>query len=443
MPSSTLALGATRASLGAARISAVWMIVVIVLFLAALAFAFVSQGDMTTAREETAAAVTARADAERQTGEARDQVRNVSTVLGWYDRENAFQQSDPASAKKALEDLKATFSDLGPADADFESALPKVVAAYNQKVRDLAELRARVQSLESEVQAARKATTDVETEKNDEVAKLRQQLSDDTQNAQQQQQELQTRLTASQTQVSDRDLELRQAQAETLQQKRDYERRLLAAEARINELAKVTSFSREPFNQYPDGSVIEVSSALSLGWIDLGASQRLTRGMRFRVQSGQPGDQRTKAMAEVIDVEANRAEVFFSQITDRFDPVVAGDVVINPLYDPKGGRNAVLVGRFSGAYSESELKLLLARMGINVQEGLDRTTHFLIVGSELWTDPETNEPLEEPLQPSEIPIFKNAEAQGVQIIPLQDIREFFRVDSGASAAPEPAGTARG
>ena len=62
-----------------------------------------------------------------------------------------------------------------------------------------------------------------------------------------------------------------------------------------------------------------------------------------------------------------------------------------------------------------------------VQPKLELTTHFLIVGSALYRDPETNEPLEEPLEPSELAAYKDAEALGVQIIPLQDIREFFRI----------------
>jgi hypothetical protein len=70
-------------------------------------------------------------------------------------------------------------------------------------------------------------------------------------------------------------------------------------------------------------------------------------------------------------------------------------------------------------------------MGIHVQPKVDITTHFLIVGSELWNDPETNQPLEEPLQVSDLPEYKEAEALGVQIIPLQDIREFFRAGAGA------------
>jgi hypothetical protein len=65
-------------------------------------------------------------------------------------------------------------------------------------------------------------------------------------------------------------------------------------------------------------------------------------------------------------------------------------------------------------------------MGINVQNKVDKTTHFLIVGAELWNDPATGEPLAEPMQPSDLPEYKQGESLGVQVIPLQDIRDYFR-----------------
>jgi hypothetical protein len=99
-------------------------------------------------------------------------------------------------------------------------------------------------------------------------------------------------------------------------------------------------------------------------------------------------------------------------------------VLINPLFDPRGERNAVLVGRFSGQYDEARLRQMLSRIGVRVQTNLDLSTDFLIVGSEILAD-EFGEPLEEPLQPSDLPVYKQAQADGVQIIPIQRIREYF------------------
>jgi hypothetical protein len=152
--------------------------------------------------------------------------------------------------------------------------------------------------------------------------------------------------------------------------------------------------------------------------------------MVFEVRSGRAGEERVKALAEVTSVKANSAEVAFNDIADRFSPPVRGDKISNRLYDPVGGRNAVLVGRFSGSFNPTDLAALLEKMGIHVQDKVDKTTHFLIVGSELWNDPATGEPLSEPMAASDLPEYKQAESLGVQILPLQDIRDYFRLGAG-------------
>ena len=64
-------------------------------------------------------------------------------------------------------------------------------------------------------------------------------------------------------------------------------------------------------------------------------------------------------------------------------------------------------------------------MGVTVQDKLDARTDYLIVGSEVYVD-EDGEPYEEPRQPSDMAVYKEAEAKGVGIVPLKDIREYFR-----------------
>ena len=104
-----------------------------------------------------------------------------------------------------------------------------------------------------------------------------------------------------------------------------------------------------------------------------------------------------------------------------------GDSIVNEIFDPTGERSAVLAGRFSGRFNETQLSSLLANIGVTVQpsETLDRSVDYLIVGSELWNDPEFNEPLETPMQPSELAVYKQAESLGVTIIPLKSIRQYF------------------
>jgi hypothetical protein len=161
-----------------------------------------------------------------------------------------------------------------------------------------------------------------------------------------------------------------------------------------------------------------------LAWINIGRKNRLQRGTRFRIVDGTPGDGRLKAWCTVTRVEEKMAEVLLSDQVDAYDPAVAGDIIYNPVYDSKNMRNAALVGRFSGAWNEKELRLLLAEVGIQVKDDVDKTTDYLIVGSEIYMD-EDGDPLEEPRDPKEEAVYSNAVGFGVQIVPIKQIREYF------------------
>ena len=421
-----------RPNSGVARISAMWLIVLVVLFLASIAFAFVAQGDRSAERDLKVEAREAARVAEARFQVELERKNQVSEVLGYFPAEAVDKFSNVEDAKAGIARLRDVFTDITPTDTTYESLINKMIAAYNAQASAIAERDTRIRTLEGEVQTTRASVDAITADKNEKISALETELADETQNAAQRQQELEDRLETANSNTAERDTELRTAQADLSAQRREWNLERQRYEAQINELARGMRFAKEPFSLYPDGKILEVSGKLPIAWINVGANHRLTRGTRFQVESGTPGSKRFKAWAEVIRVEADRAEVTLTDLVDRFDPVVAGDTIINPLYDPTGGRNAVLCGRFSGAFNERELTLLLERMGIVVQPGLELTTHFLIVGSELWADPETDEPLDDPIQPSELAIYKEAEAKGVQIIPLQDIRAFFRVDSSVA-----------
>jgi hypothetical protein len=419
----------TLSNRGAARVGVVWLVVVGVLMLVAITFAAVTQSDLSKARDALAQANADKEAAVAQVEAANTTRRDLTQLLGWYDRESADPAADLATARKYFDEtLKPKFGTDLDADKDLEGALSKVIDAYDQRGQQLGELQRRVESLVSEAQAAQAAVAAIQQEKDKTIDELQSQLADEQQKAASRQQELEERLATQQKLVADRDSELRSLRDEKEAAERGWNREKSVFEARVASLTDTAKFASPEFAGNPDGVVLEVSGRLPLAWIDIGASQRLTAGTRFRVQGGPAGNRRDKAWAEVTRVESNRAEVAISDLADPFDPVVKGDVVVNPLYDPKGQRNAVLAGRFSGLYGKTELVALLKGIGVNVQEKLDYTTHFLIVGSELYNDPVTNEPLDEPLPPTELPVYKEALANQVKIVPLQDIRAFFHLE---------------
>lgn len=410
---------------GAARVGIVWVIAAGVLGLVGMAFGFLANSDSGKYQADAAAAEQQRKSFEQSYQDGLAEVRQISEAVGWRDATVIGSKTDIEAVKASLASLRETFTDIGDDVKDIESALPLIVAAYNKQKDEITALKNDVKVAQGERDAAIASRGQVTSSKDREISTLRSSSADAADAAQSRIDDLEARVTQLTDQNSELDLEARRARQEVQDQARAHEQELARFRTRLASLGQSLTLPKSDTSAAADGSVLAVSDTLPIGWIDLGSRNRVVTGMRFDVKTGGTNS-RFKCKAEITKVEPDTAQVAFSSLADRFDPVVPGDILINPLFDPTGERNAVLVGRFDAAYNEKELRLLLADIGINVQPKLDNTTHYLVVGSELWTD-EDGEPLEEAVQPSELPVYREAEALGVQIVPLQHVREFFTV----------------
>jgi predicted nucleic acid-binding Zn-ribbon protein len=408
---------------GAARVSVAWLVVCIFLMLAAMIFAYVGLDGKAKAEAAAAEAETARAEAAAKSAEDQKALAELSKSVGFYDAAAA-ARSDLTTLNATLEQLRASFPDLGPDVKTLSDALPLIEQAYAARAQELATERDAKNALASQMKTLEDSLREALRQKDTQIADLQRQVQDGEANAAQKVAELEGRIAALNTQRNQLDADLRAARATSDEQRRKLEDEITTMQVRNKSLSDQMAFTKEP--EKADGRLLAVSKDLALGWIDVGARNRLARGVSFNVVSGRVGSKDVKAMAVVTNVEDRRAEVRFTEVADPYNPPVPGDVIYNPLYDPTGERTAVLAGRFSGQFNEAELKVLLSQMGITVQDKLTLDTDYLIVGSELYADPETNEPLDEPLQVTDLPIYKDAESKGVNIISIKDLRTYFQ-----------------
>lgn len=418
MTSSTL----NTSSRGAARVSITWLISLIVLFFVALAFGYIGYEEASKATAAMDEAVAARKVADERWSQDYQTVIDISNAVGFYDATAATPSTDPAAVTAGLDDLKATFSDLGDDTATLAEALPAVKAAYLKRGQEIATLNDSIATLKSENTTNTQSLQEVARTKDTELASLRTQLQDDAASAAQKESELENRIASLSTQRNDLDAQVRALRGELSDVERTHLADRTTWEVRTQAVTEALAFQVEP--EAPDGEILAVSTELGLGWISLGAKNRLARGMRFHIVSGETGSSHIKGYARVTRVEANQAEVQLEDVADTFDPVVAGDIVFNPLYDPTGDRQAVLAGRFSGQFNQGNLEVLLHGMGISVQDKLDFSTDYLIVGSDLFVD-EEGTALDDPLSPTDLPVYKDAQSNGVQIISLTQLRSYF------------------
>ncbi|QDU68635.1 hypothetical protein [Engelhardtia mirabilis] len=415
----------SSAKRGAAQVSVVWVITFGVIALASIFFGYIAQDDKAIMVTERDSAVAEMADSDAKFEGAQDARREVSRVLGFYDTTSADIDSNVDTAKAALESFKDTFSEAGDLEGNFQAVLPIAERMYRSKVAELSELQSTITRQQGEIDTVKTQRDNDLRAKDEEITRLSNQLRDEQANASEREDELQRRLAQASGQADDLDQRVRQLQRDMDVLGRDKDREIAMLRGRLTEQGEKLAFLRPAARELPDARIVSVSSELGLAWIDIGANQRLARGVGFKIQSGKPGAQEVKAIAEVTQVMADMAEIQISGLVDPFDPVVPGDVLINELYDPTGERNAVLIGRFSGSYDEGQLRALLGRMGINVQDSLSLTTDYAIVGSEVYVD-EFGDAYEEPVDPSNLPIYSEAVAQGCKVIPIAQVREYFK-----------------
>lgn len=408
---------------GAARVSITWMIVVLIAFFASLAMIFVFDGERTKAETRAAEAEADAETARAQFDEERVYSRELSKVFGFYDPELAAERTDLDAAREGLSQFKDGFNVGEESVKDFMTMSRRAVEDRTNMSQSIRDKNQQIATLQADIDVRAQNLTTMTTEKDAEIRTLTQQINDANQAAADRQNELETEVASVRATLSDTEDILTQAEGATDDAKRAAREREAEFTTRLENMTRKLEWEREP--ERPDGKILETSEALSLAWIDLGKSNRLYGGMRFAIVDGRAGVSTTKAWCEVLRVEDKMSEVKIFNIRDPFDPPSAGDVIFNPLYDPTGLRNAVLVGRFSGTYNEKELRAVLDGINVNVQENLDKTTDYLVVGSELYKD-DDGEPLEEPQQPSELPVYKEAEAMGVRIVPIKLVTDYFR-----------------
>lgn len=405
---------------GMAKVSVVWSIVFLVAAIVGGVAFFLASGEL-EAQKARADSLARQVEEQKATiTQKSEEMVALSTHVGFSDPTKG-NNTDLETLKKGLEGARTSF-ELGESVKTLADALPFVANALSDRKQRIADLEGQVESKSTQIDELQKGMREAGQAAAAEASDLRSKLGDAQQQVEDTKSEYERQVAELRDQVRSKTAEVGTAQTAKSEAEKAFAAEAETLRTRMNTMGrKLQPFTKEP--EAADGTILAVSRVLSAGWIDLGAANRLPVGTRFTVAS--PSDHRVKALAEVTRVDKNMAEVKFTDQRDPFDPPTQGDVVWNPLYDPRGERYALLIGGFSGEYAETQLKGLMASMGVSVQSRLDNATDFLIVGNEQYVD-QDGQPVESPIQPSELPVYKEAVAQGVQVVLLKDLRNYFR-----------------
>lgn len=144
-----------------------------------------------------------------------------------------------------------------------------------------------------------------------------------------------------------------------------------------------------------DGRIISVDGAGGTITIDRGRRNKVILGMNFAIYSDAsairpdasgsypPG----KAMVEVINIQDNAATCRVLR-SSQGNPIVRGDVIANPIYDPNKVYTFLVYGHFdadgdgiSSAFEADAIRALIKEWGGTVVDDLTGDVDFLVLGA--------------------------------------------------------------
>ncbi len=186
-----------------------------------------------------------------------------------------------------------------------------------------------------------------------------------------------------------------------------------ALESRIDKLLDETRKQKDFGEDFEsDGKIVNVLSSSGKGWVDIGREDHLSNGLVFRVfQTMKGGKKVYKGRVEVQKVDENVSEVRTIEEIDSLNPIVAGDLIASPFYNPK----AQPVFVFAGTEMESRdvtKDYVVAKMKSYkaiIVEKVDINTDFLVALKNYENTPE----------------YKAARELGVTVIRERDLLEFI------------------
>jgi hypothetical protein len=422
----------TRES-GVAHVNIFFFLLVLVLFLGALFFAYV-QMDKNTQLENSIASIKAENSSLTRDKLIRDQYIESIVTLGetgefagkagfnWESLGGLPPALQNVPSMEKIQSLAKTFArDAAIPESTIlplSSLLSQTKQALDTKVKEVGDLQTQRDKLAVEKTEAEKARTEAVAVANAENAKINQAQSELRQYIDTEIGKAQQTIAGLRSQVTKGREELTTVRDEHNKVVEGFAREANMMKARIDNMRQTVALVNPP--DQPDGKVISSSQSVGRAWIDIGRKQMLPLGTVFKITA--PGKSAMKAQGTVVKVESDRAEIEISGVRDRFDPVVAGDLIANDLYSPSLRRNIYLMGRFSEPYHKPEVKRILENLGNKVLDQLGPQVDLVLVGGDVL-----NEEADGFVAIEETDEYKRALSLNIEVANIHKVRDFLKL----------------
>lgn len=128
-----------------------------------------------------------------------------------------------------------------------------------------------------------------------------------------------------------------------------------------------------------DGKVLTARSTDGYLVMDIGRDTGLRVGTVFKVFARSGGKNIEKGTAEVTHVGATQSQARILTEIDKTEPIIPGDSLHNPVFNPDEVKIFVLSGIFA-SFTKQELARFITEAGGKVEQALSTNTHYLVAG---------------------------------------------------------------
>ena len=189
--------------------------------------------------------------------------------------------------------------------------------------------------------------------------------------------------------------------------------RVAELEGRVRQLTNQLDSSNREFKV--DGTILASEAADGFVVIGIGFAEHVRSGTKFTVFNRRGGKIVVKGQVIVTEVREHVSTARVLSENDGNDPLVTGDQLHNPVYDPEHTRSFAIRGDFK-RFSRSEIARFIQESGGTVDNSLSVNVDFLVAGGNAQVD------------------LDQATKLGMSIISEDQLLDFLRFDSRPSTS---------
>ena len=376
---------------GAAHVPIMFFLILLVMFLGALGFAYVQQtrnAEVVKAKDAALAEAKALKAKELLIAHYIEDIGKVINKPGKYTGRAGSAKlygdatleyaglMNPEEVKKVIDD--ATTNASVSVAGSLENMLGSLITKINTQAQRIKDVTLEKDKALTDKKTGDNRFNDVQTESANKARETSANLDQAVADFDSAKSASDRRITALQDNLNNKVDELANFKEEAQAREKALNGRIGLLQTQLSAMTEKMAMRQPP--NVADGKILVAKNGIPTAFINLGRKDMLQPGTVFRIKSASGGA--VKGYCEVTRIEDEKAEV---RLYDFSDPIAnyatEGDLLYNDLYTPRVTRTMYLMGRFSAPYQKDQVTNLLRRLGNRVVTKMGPGVDTVLLGN--------------------------------------------------------------